>query len=99
MPPFGRSPPEDFEACVVDEAKQIGQSVCLLFQDDLVDRTNLSRNADRDARVMMALDEINRRWGRNSAIIGAAGLRTGWTPKFERRSPRYTTKLSDLPLC
>lgn len=56
-------------------------------------------DVERNARLMTALDQINQRWGRNAAIIGATGLRSAWTQKFQRRSPSFTTKLADLPLC
>ena len=50
---------------------------------------------------MAALDECNRRFGRNTVVSGQAGVvsaRRGWTTKFETRSPRYTTLLAELPV-
>jgi transposase len=80
---------EGIESHVVDPASIATSRRRRRAKTDRIDGEALLRALlayKRDARVMMALDEINRRWGRNSAIIGAAGLRTGWTPKFERRS-------------
>ncbi|MGO9429658.1 Y-family DNA polymerase [Rhodoblastus sp.] len=74
--------------------------------DDLIPQGDVARglfdapdDVERNARLMTAIDQINQRWGRNAAIIGATGLRAAWTQKFQRRSPSFTTKLADLPSC
>lgn len=53
---------------------------------------------EKAARVMAAMDEANRRWGR-AAVVPAAGIasKSGFTTKFEMRSPRYTTRWDELP--
>ena len=50
--------------------------------------------------VMAAMDTCNRRFGRGAVAPGAAGLALArtWSTKFEMRSPRYTTRLSELPV-
>lgn len=55
---------------------------------------------DRDerARLMQALDDVNNRFGRGSLFPAAAGIRREWSTKFEMRSPRYTTRWSELPV-
>jgi|TARA_R100000365_G_C2738904_1_gene67803 DNA polymerase V len=56
---------------------------------------------DRAAKVMAAMDEANRRWGRATVVPAAVGIaaKAGFTTKFEMRSPRYTTRWSELPEC
>ena len=55
---------------------------------------------ERSGRIMAALDACDRRWGRGSVVPAAAGLpaRRSWATKFEMRSPRYTTCISELPV-
>ncbi len=53
------------------------------------------------AALMMALDHCNARFGRGTVVVAAAGQpasRRGWATKFEMRSPRYTTRLAEVPV-
>ena len=52
------------------------------------------------AALMEALDACNRRFGRGTVVPGAAGFapKREWSTKFEMRSPRYTTRLDELPV-
>ena len=59
---------------------------------------------DRTA-LMEAIDDLNRRFGRDSVQIGSASLASGagaeersWSTKQERRSPRYTTRWDEMPV-
>ena len=60
------------------------------------------RRLDRKkgAALMMALDACNRRFGRGTVVPGNTGFapRRTWSTKFEMRSPRYTTRLAELPI-
>jgi DNA polymerase V len=50
---------------------------------------------------MGALDALNRRFGRGAVTVASAarqGTGTGHTAKQARRSPRYTTRLDEIPL-
>ncbi len=48
--------------------------------------------------IMRLLDEVNRRCGAGSLTFAAAGAGTPfWVPKRSRKSPSYTTKITDLP--
>ena len=49
---------------------------------------------------MGALDAYNRRFGRSAVVPGSAGftLRHEWLTKFDMRSPRYTTKVDEVPV-
>ena len=55
---------------------------------------------ERGAALMAAMDSCNARLGRGAVVPGAAGFapRRNWATKFEMRSPRYTTRLAELPV-
>ncbi len=55
---------------------------------------------ERGAALMAAMDACNRRFGRGAVVPGAAGFAPArtWSTKFEMRSPRYTTRLAELPV-
>ncbi|PHM20668.1 MAG: DNA polymerase V subunit UmuC [Curvibacter sp. PD_MW3] len=53
------------------------------------------------SRLMSALDELNSRYGRGTVIIGSAGtgeMPRNWAMKQERRTPRYTTRIGEIPV-
>ncbi len=52
----------------------------------------------RDAKVMDALDALNDRFGKKTVVLGREGFETSWATKADHRSPRYTTRLSELPV-
>ncbi|WEK03366.1 MAG: Y-family DNA polymerase [Candidatus Devosia phytovorans] len=58
-------------------------------------------NHEKAAKVMAAMDEANRRWGRATVVPAAVGIaaKSAFTTKFEMRSPRYTTRWRELPEC
>lgn len=57
-----------------------------------------AREREKSARLMGALDAINDRFGRATLVPAASGIRKReWQTKFDRRSPRYTTRLDELP--
>lgn len=47
--------------------------------------------------LMATIDLINKTWGRRTIFHCAEGVARPWQIKSERRSPRYTTRWSDLP--
>ena len=52
------------------------------------------------SHLMGALDALNRRFGRGAVAVASAarqGTHTSYTAKQERRSPRYTTRLGEIP--
>ena len=55
---------------------------------------------EHGAALMGALDACNRRFGRGAVVPGSAGFATRreWSTKFEMRSPRYTTRVDELPV-
>lgn len=57
-----------------------------------------ARDRARSEKLMDALDALNGRFGRGTLAPAAAGLKREWQTRFERRSPRYTTRLDELPV-
>ena len=55
---------------------------------------------ERGTALMAAVDACNRRWGRGAVVPGKAGFapKRAWATKFEMRSPRYTTRIDELPI-
>jgi DNA polymerase V len=47
--------------------------------------------------LMRAVDGLNARYGRNTVFPAAMGVERGWKQRAEHRSPRYTTRLADVP--
>ena len=45
-----------------------------------------------------ALDQINRQFGTKTITLGSEGVERSWGMRSAHRSPRYTTRLSDLPI-
>ncbi|MGE6212560.1 Y-family DNA polymerase [Comamonas aquatica] len=59
--------------------------------------------AKRDhSKLMEAMDKINERYGKATVHIASTGRtqedEDGWRMKQERRTPRYTTKLDEIPI-
>ncbi|MHB9029621.1 MAG: Y-family DNA polymerase [Candidatus Latescibacterota bacterium] len=61
-------------------------------------QTDLFDTVDRDKskRLMQALDEVNFRYGAGMLAFAAAGIKRPWKTKFNRKSPRYTTRWDEL---
>ncbi len=55
------------------------------------------RDREESERLMSVLDSVNMRFGRGTIAPAAAGIRREWQTKFENRSPRYTTRIQELP--
>ncbi|MEW6737320.1 MAG: DUF4113 domain-containing protein [Acidobacteriota bacterium] len=53
--------------------------------------------SERDKRVMVVVDQINSRFGKDTIKGAASGLKQCWQMRSEMRSPRYTTSWEDLP--
>lgn len=78
-----------------------------LMTTDLV-RLEVSQRAligaldrEKSGRLMAALDTCNSKHGRGMVFPAAAGIarqREAWVTKFDMRSPRYTTRIDELPV-
>ena len=56
-----------------------------------------ARDRDQSERLMTAIDAVNAKFGRGAIAPAAAGIRRDWQTKFDMRSPRYTTRIAELP--
>ena len=54
---------------------------------------------EKSGALMAAMDACNSRFGRGAVVPARAGLmeKRTWSTKFEMRSPRFTTRLSEVP--
>lgn len=53
------------------------------------------------SKLMTAMDALNLRYGRGAVILASAGTGTmpkNWAMKQERRTPRYTTRIGEIPV-
>jgi DNA polymerase V len=50
------------------------------------------------AKLSQALDAVNDRFGKKTIVLGSEGFRRGFEVKADMRSPRYTTRIADLPV-
>lgn len=50
------------------------------------------------AALMGAMDSLNARYGRHTVFPAAMGIDRPWKLKADHHSPRYTTRLSDVPI-
>ena len=71
--------------------------------DDLVaardrPRTLFGDGSERRDRLMAAVDEINARYGRWTAVPAAQGYRRDWRMRAVNRSPAWTTRIADVPV-
>jgi DNA polymerase V len=48
--------------------------------------------------LMTALDAVNTRFGKKTLVLGSEGMTRSWQLRANHRSPRYTTRISDLPV-
>lgn len=56
-----------------------------------------AEQAARSGKLMHALDALNRTFGRDTVMIGSAGIQRRWEMRSKNRSPRYTTRWQELP--
>lgn len=52
----------------------------------------------KSAALMTALDQVNDRFGKKTVVLASEGMKRPWQLRADHRSPRYTTRLSDLPV-
>ncbi len=74
-----------------------------IMLDDLVaaelrPRTLFEGDVDRRERLMTALDEVNGRFGKFTAVPAAQGFRRDWKMRAENKSPAWTTSIDEVPL-
>ena len=61
-----------------------------------------SKTSQEQGSLMEAVDRINNRFGKGSVHVGSTGFASqdeaGWRMRQERRTPRYTTRIGEIPL-
>lgn len=67
------------------------------LQTDLLGTIDVAAH-DRDQARMIALDQINRRFGKGHIYYAAEDLSKHWEPKHRLRSPRYVSVWDELPV-
>lgn len=70
----------------------------LVPSDQLTNRLFDSKTLERFRRVIPVMDRLNRKYGRDAVRLGRGNQKGRWKTKATRTSPRYTTRLSDVPL-
>jgi DNA polymerase V len=66
------------------------------LQTDLLGIVDIEEHDKAHVR-MAILDNINERFGKRTVHFAAEDLGVRWQPKRNRRSPRYTTSINELP--
>ena len=59
----------------------------------MFDTTDRSKLKD----LSEGMDNLNGKFGRNTVIFAAQKTSHDWQPKFEQRSPNYTTDWREMP--
>jgi len=67
------------------------------LQTDLLGHVDLGLDQRSQARLS-ALDDLNQRYGKRTVRYAAEDLNQRWAPKYQLRSPRYTTNWQELPI-
>jgi DNA polymerase V len=67
------------------------------LQTDLLGRVDVGKHTEGINR-MLAVDELNKRFGKNTVHFAAEDLAQSWQPKRQLRSPRYVSDWEDLPV-
>ena len=85
------------------DQRKFGYTKAGIMLDDLLPEDQAPRDLFEamerpDARLMSALDAVNARFGKKTLVVGSEGLRRDWQVKADFRSPKYTTRISDLPV-
>jgi DNA polymerase V len=52
--------------------------------------------ADRSRKLMVVLDRINQRYGKQTVQIASTGITPEWAMKRDYMSPKYTTRWCDV---
>jgi DNA polymerase V len=68
-----------------------------LFEDDGVGHAVGTQAVSR-AKLMVAMDRVNRREGRGTIQLASAGMHNAWAMKRELMTPAYTTRWEELPV-
>jgi hypothetical protein len=68
-----------------------------LVAADMRPRTLFEDDTGKRDRLMSALDEINGKFGKWTAVTASQGFRREWKLRSEMRSPSWTTSIAEVP--
>jgi len=85
------------------QAGPFGFTKAGVMLDDLVrleDRPLTLFDAPRvkSRALMAALDQVNDRFGKKTMVLASEGMNRTWQLRANHQSPRYTTRIADLPV-
>ncbi len=66
------------------------------IQTDFFGYVNIPKHRQSTKR-MIALDKLNRRYGKHTVYFASEDLGNAWQPKSGIKTPRYTTRWNELP--
>lgn len=71
-----------------------------LIAAELRPRTLFEEQSDteRRGRLMEALDDINGRFGKQTAVPAIMGFQRQWRARADMKSPAYTTRIAEVPV-
>lgn len=61
-------------------------------------RTLFEGDTDRRDRLMAALDDVNGRFGKFTAVTAGQGFKRQWRLRSDMKSPSWTTSIAELPI-
>lgn len=68
-----------------------------LMEEHFRPRTLFEECGEKRARLMTAMDEVNGRFGKFTAVPAVQGFKRDWSARSESRSPNYTTRIAEVP--
>ena len=85
------------------DARNFGFTKAGIMLNDLVrfeDRpqTLFDQARPKSPALMKALDDVNDRFGKKTMVLASEGMKQAWRLRADHRSPRYTTRMEDLPV-
>ncbi|MGE7367927.1 Y-family DNA polymerase [Neorhizobium sp. NPDC001467] len=69
-----------------------------LIAEELAPADLFAHESATAAKLSMALDAVNDRWGKKTVVLASEGFRRSFETKADMRTPRYTTRISELPI-
>lgn len=69
-----------------------------LVKENLAPPDLFAHQTEREGRLSAALDAVNDRFGKKTVVLASEGFHRRHETKFDMRTPRYTTRISELPI-
>ncbi|BBF70106.1 Y-family DNA polymerase [Sphingomonas bisphenolicum] len=68
-----------------------------LMEADRRPRTLFEEDNERRSRLMVAMDEVNGRFGKFAIVPASQGFKRQWKARSDAKSPNYTTRIAEVP--